>query len=117
MIVTTFKHVYKGKKLIRTSASMHQFVSRLSSHDSHSSIVASFQTPKICSAFHCSGVFSVPFRVVSNGRDLNTVFSAGCYQAVARYEMPVVCLVSAGLACNDNVFAVVFDSFPAEAAC
>ena len=67
--------------------------------------------------FHCSGIFRVPFRVVSKGCDLNTVFIAGCHQAVARYEMPVVCLVGARLACDDNVFAMVLDSLPAEATC
>lgn len=67
--------------------------------------------------FQCSGIFRVPLRVVSKGCGLNTVFIAGCHQAVARYEMPVVCLVGARLACDNNVFAMIFDSLAAETAC
>lgn len=80
-------------------------------------MVASSQTLTMSSAPHCSRIFSVPFRVVSDGRNLNAVVTAGRHQAVARYELPVICLVGARLACDDDVFAMVFDSFSAEAVC
>jgi hypothetical protein len=38
-------------------------------------------------------------------------------QAVPRDEMPVVCLVRAGFARDDDVLAVVFGSFHGEAIC
>lgn len=100
----------------RALALMHQFVRKSSTVDNYSLIVASFPTLKSPSASHCSGIFSVPLRIVSNGCDLNTVFSTSRHQAVARYELPVICLVSAGLACDNYVFAMIFNGFSGEAA-
>lgn len=96
---------------------MHQFVRIPPNDDNRSVIVASFQASKPQSASHCSRVLSIPLRIVSNWRDLNTMFATSRHQAVARYEMPVFCLIGARLACDNDVFAMVFDSFPAEAIC
>lgn len=43
------------------------------------------------------------------------MFTTGRHQTIARYELPVICLVGAGLAGDDNMLAMVFDSFATEA--
>ena len=77
--------------------------------------MAPSQTQRVSSASHCSGVFGVPSRFISDRRDLDTVFTTGRHQTIARYELPIICLVGAGLAGDDNMLAMVFDSFATEA--
>lgn len=64
-----------------------------------------------------SRIFSVPLRLVCYGLDLDAVLSTRRHQAIAWDEMPVVLLISAWLARDDDVFAVVLNRFADEAIC
>lgn len=64
-----------------------------------------------------SRIFSVPFRLIYDRFHLDAVLSTCCHQAVARDEIPVVFFIRAWLARDDDVFAVVFNSFGDEAIC
>jgi hypothetical protein len=62
-------------------------------------------------------VLGIPLLLVLYWRHLNAVLSTGRDQTVSGYQMPIILLVSARLAGDDDVLAVVFDCLSREAIC
>lgn len=68
-------------------------------------------------ALHHSRILSIPLLLVRYRGYFNAVLSTSRDQTVPRNQMPFALLVSARLAGDDDVLAVVFDCFPDEAVC
>jgi hypothetical protein len=64
-----------------------------------------------------SRILSIPLLLVRYRGHFNAVLSTSRDQTVPRDQMPFALLVSAWLAGDDNVLAVVFDCFSGEAIC
>jgi hypothetical protein len=89
----------------------------MSKYSHYDSTLVSTSARRAHSAVYNTWIFGVPLWIVRDRLDLHTMLFTRSDQAVPREEMPIVCLVRAGFACDDDVLAVVFGSFHGEAIC
>lgn len=84
-------------------------------HHAKDIILPSYRHHSISLAVQNGGILSIPLLLVLYRRHLNAVLGTSRDQAVPRDQMPITLLVSARLAGDDDVLAVVFDCLAREA--
>jgi len=70
---------------------------------------------KISLALHNRRILSIPLFLVHYRRHLNAMLSTSRDQTVPRNQMPITLFISAWLAGDDDMFAVIFDRLSRKA--